>query len=143
MTDLILRDLDRSLDEFKGHLGFGKDAIKCNAVLKAIDDELLLQSKKAIAISRFRLRGLPFSTGPLEKELSHLEQADTHMAEATERIQRHRRVIERLEKAHCRTDLAEAVLETMLDTFALMQEHRVLILNRLARMRPAMELPTA
>ena len=70
----------------------------------------------------------------LALELSHLELADKHIAQANENIER---VVERIETNPCgrSNDQSRAVLRTFRATLAAFQEHRALILRTIRDLR--------
>jgi len=68
-------------------------------------------------------------------EESHLHKADADNADARARVRRQEELLARLEKDGHKADAARSLLQTMRETLNVMEEHRRLILDRLAAMR--------
>jgi hypothetical protein len=66
------------------------------------------------------------------KELEHLARAETDIAKAQERIERQIELIERLRRNGHDASAATSMLETMHQTLAVMEEHRLLIKKELS-----------
>jgi hypothetical protein len=65
-------------------------------------------------------------------ELEHLEKAQTDIAKGRERIERQIELVERLGRDGHDQSTATALLETMLQTLAVMEEHRLIIVKELS-----------
>jgi len=65
-------------------------------------------------------------------ELEHLRKAEEGIAKARGHIQRQRKLIARLRKHSHDLTTANALLETMHDTLAAMEQHRKLIVKELS-----------
>jgi hypothetical protein len=98
--------------------------------LIAVDQELLLRSRRSLAESYGRL-GAGAPAGQRQLELTHLRQADRHLQEARARIDRQRRLIAELRRRDHPVLLAETLLETMLGSLQAMENHRGVIMERL------------
>jgi hypothetical protein len=67
------------------------------------------------------------------QEQEHLRKADADIAGARERIERQRTLIARMEENGHNVTTAKALLQTMRETLAVMEEHRQTILDELSR----------
>jgi hypothetical protein len=65
-------------------------------------------------------------------ELRHLEKAQTDIAKGRKRIERQIQLVERLGRDGHDQSTATALLETMLQTLAVMEEHRLIIVKELS-----------
>jgi hypothetical protein len=66
-----------------------------------------------------------------EQEQQHLKQANADIADAYDRVRHHRALIARMSARGQDTALAEALLATLRNTLAAMENHRRIILDRL------------
>jgi hypothetical protein len=65
-------------------------------------------------------------------ELKHLKKAEADIAKGRERIERQIELIERMRQDGHDPGTANALLETMRQTLAVMEEHRLLIMKELS-----------
>ena len=136
MMDEMLRVVVEAVAEAETLAKSSEKAAARAIDLIATDHELLLQARKVLAQSRSHLKtptAHPPPTINREQELAHLKKAEAHITAARKRIQRQRQLIMQLGKLHSPTDTAEVILQTMLDALSAIEEHRSVILDRLAR----------
>ena len=134
MMDEMLQAAAEAVAEVETFVKFSEEAAARVADLISTDQDLLVQSGKALAQARSRLK-TPRAHAPTinwEQELAHLKKADAHIADARKRIQRQRQLIRQLGRLHSPTDTAEVILQTMLDALRALEGHRSVILDRLA-----------
>src|SRR5262245_66031019 len=113
MIDKALWDVAEAVAEAKTLTRISKQAAARAADLIAADRDLLLRSRKALAQSRFRSQ-TPMAQATAtnwERESAHLEMAQTHIADARERILRQCLLLEHSGRLSHPTQLHELTLQ--------------------------------